>query len=180
MTNKTYTYNHSRKELVEKADRKAPDMRNYDDFAQLNHDKIEYGRYIGALKKYPCNWLSESDNGRELVEDKDFWLQYWRNGVGGRREVSKLIYKASPSDLRGEVIAIPIQSAPVETKITINDLNISFPDTSAKEFADQLYNELCNFHDNFSTHAMSDHTIYLQGQKKMLSDIIDYLVKIKP
>lgn len=64
--------------------------------------------------------------------------------------------------------------------MTTKDLNTSLPDTSAKEFADELYSELCNLNDNFSTHAMSDHTIFLQGQKKMLTDIIDYLVKAKP
>lgn len=64
--------------------------------------------------------------------------------------------------------------------MNIKDLNISLPDTSAKEFADELLNNLSNLRDNFSTHAMSDRTIFLQGQKQMLTDIIDYLVKAKP
>lgn len=62
----------------------------------------------------------------------------------------------------------------------ISELNIGLTDTSAKEFADELLVELRSFHSNLNTHAMTDRTAYLEGRKKMLSEIIDYITKAKP
>lgn len=52
------------------------------------HSKKELVRFE---KSYPCTWLSESDNGRELVEGKDFELkEYPRHGYpdGGTIEIA--------------------------------------------------------------------------------------------
>ena len=35
--------------------------------------------------------------------------------------------------------------------------------------------ELEKYRDNFSTHSMNDHTLYLQGSKNMLDRVINYL-----
>ena len=40
--------------------------------------------------------------------------------------------------------------------------------------------ELTDFINQFSTHAMSDHTLYLKGQKAAYEDCIAYLRRIAP
>jgi hypothetical protein len=35
--------------------------------------------------------------------------------------------------------------------------------------------ELKEVRDNFSTHAMSEHTLFLQGKLEMLNEVIEYL-----
>lgn len=62
----------------------------------------------------------------------------------------------------------------------VHDLNIGLPDTTASEFAEALLFELVSLQNGFSTHAMSDRTIFLQGKKEMLDEIIDYLKKAQP
>jgi len=57
----------------------------------------------------------------------------------------------------------------------IEDLDLNIPDSSAKEYAEALLEQLQALNDDFSTHAMSDTVLYLQGQKKMLHSIITYI-----
>lgn len=57
----------------------------------------------------------------------------------------------------------------------IKDLNISLTDRSVKEYSDELLEQLEQLNNNFSTHAMSDHMVYLQGQKNMLEQLITYI-----
>lgn len=62
----------------------------------------------------------------------------------------------------------------------IYDLETNITDNSAKEFASELLAELKKYKEKFSTHAMSDRTIFLQGKLEMLSEIIGYIQYIKP
>ena len=45
-------------------------------------------------------------------------------------------------------------------------------DNSAEEYKQSLLEYLQKHYDSFSTHAMNDYTLYLQGEKNMLKDII--------
>ena len=42
----------------------------------------------------------------------------------------------------------------------------------------EIISELKLYYDEFKTDAMSEQSLYLQGQKRMLTDIIEYLSKI--
>ncbi len=41
-----------------------------------------------------------------------------------------------------------------------------------------IIDELEEFVDQFSTHAMSDHVLYLKGQKYAYDDVLDYLKRL--
>lgn len=56
--------------------------------------------------------------------------------------------------------------------------NINLSDNDAYEFSDELLTELKRELDVFSSHAMSDHTLFLQGQKDMLRQVVDYLTAV--
>lgn len=43
---------------------------------------------------------------------------------------------------------------------------------------DAILVELREIHEQFSTHAMSDHALWLKGKKEMLSEIIEYLERV--
>jgi len=63
--------------------------------------------------------------------------------------------------------------------IDICDINI--PDSTGElRDIEEIIAQLANVHTGFSTHAMSDHALYLQGQKNMLGQVIDYLQYLLP
>lgn len=66
------------------------------------------------------------------------------------------------------------------SKTRMAHLNHSLTDNSAKEFAEELLSELKALQSGFSTHAMSDRTIFLEGKEEMLDDIISYIEIAKP
>jgi len=41
-----------------------------------------------------------------------------------------------------------------------------------------IIDELEEFVDQFSTHAMSDHALYLKGEKAAYEDVVDYLKRL--
>lgn len=43
-----------------------------------------------------------------------------------------------------------------------------------------IIEELEGFADQFSTHAMSDHGLFLKGKAEAYRDVIDYLSRVKP
>lgn len=66
------------------------------------------------------------------------------------------------------------------TKTSIKDIEkcpLIICDHSVTEWKAEVLPYLQSVLDNFSTHAMSDHQSYLQGQKKMLEEIINFLEK---
>ena len=62
-------------------------------------------------------------------------------------------------------------------KIADLDINISDNEGNLKDI-DAIKDGLTEVYGGFSIHAMSDHAIYLQGQRNMLGQIIDYLKKL--
>ena len=56
------------------------------------------------------------------------------------------------------------------------ELDINLRDTSMQEYVEELLTELQKLYDNMSTHAMSDHKLYLNGRKDMVFDIINYII----
>lgn len=60
----------------------------------------------------------------------------------------------------------------------IGDLEINIHDNFGLYDLHEIISELKKFHENFDTHAMSDHANTLRGQKQMLGDIIKYLERI--
>ncbi len=57
-------------------------------------------------------------------------------------------------------------------------LNISIADDGKFYDLKEIISELENLRHQSSTQAMSDHALFLQGKREMLSDIIKYLKKI--
>ena len=51
----------------------------------------------------------------------------------------------------------------------------SFTDRSLEEWKADVIPFLEKYYDDFSTHAMTDHTMYLQGQKEMLGQMIKFI-----
>ena len=43
-----------------------------------------------------------------------------------------------------------------------------------------IIEELTEFVEQFSTHAMSEHVLYLKGQLSAYQDVIDYLARVNP
>ena len=64
-------------------------------------------------------------------------------------------------------------------KTTIKDLQKVriFTDLNVEEYKEEIIDTLTKIHNNFDTHAMSEHTLYLQGQKIMLNEIIKFIKK---
>lgn len=62
----------------------------------------------------------------------------------------------------------------------MTNLEVNISDNSAKEFSEQFLEQLEVWYEKQDTHAMSDYTMYLQGKKDMLFDVIEYLKQIKP
>lgn len=57
------------------------------------------------------------------------------------------------------------------------DINISDHDGELRD-VDEILSQLSSVYSTFSTHAMSDHALFLHGQKDMLGQVIDYLRRI--
>jgi len=65
------------------------------------------------------------------------------------------------------------------TRPCVADLDINISDNEGTlRNVEEIITTMKKLHDTFDTHAMSDYKIYLEGQKDMLSDIIDYLGRI--
>ena len=62
-------------------------------------------------------------------------------------------------------------------KVADLEINISDNEGTLRDVA-EIIKSMELLHKNFSTHAMSDYKLYLEGQKDMLGDIIDYLKRI--
>jgi len=61
----------------------------------------------------------------------------------------------------------------------ISDLNICIADNDGNlRDIDEVIEELQKLYDNYSTHSMNDHALYLQGEKNMILEIIRYLKRI--
>ena len=43
---------------------------------------------------------------------------------------------------------------------------------------DAIIEELQHIHNNYSTHAMSEHGLWLQGGKELLGEVIEYLKRV--
>ena len=43
---------------------------------------------------------------------------------------------------------------------------------------DAIVEELQHIHDNYSTHAMNERELWLQGGKEMLGEVIEYLKRV--
>lgn len=54
---------------------------------------------------------------------------------------------------------------------------ISDRDGELRDIA-EIISELKEIHEGFSTHAMSDEVLFLQGKKKMLAEVIQYLERV--
>lgn len=54
-------------------------------------------------------------------------------------------------------------------------LEINIPDSSLQGFDCALMSQLQHALDEFDTRAMSDHALFLTGQKDMLRQVIEYL-----
>lgn len=66
------------------------------------------------------------------------------------------------------------------TKTSIKEIEkcpLIICDHSVAEWKAEVLPYLQSVLDNFSTHAMSEHQLYLQGQRKMLEAIINFLEK---
>lgn len=58
-------------------------------------------------------------------------------------------------------------------------LNTNIADNGELHDLNEIISEFENLRHQSSTQAMSDHQLFLQGKKEMLSDIIKYLKKIQ-
>ena len=69
----------------------------------------------------------------------------------------------------------------IEKKMGFNVdlLDINITDNGEFHNLNEIISELENLRHQSSTQAMSDHQLFLQGKKEMLSDIIKYLKKLK-
>lgn len=59
-----------------------------------------------------------------------------------------------------------------KTEVLNPNTILSVNDNSKEEYQGDILNHLLVQYHTFSTHAMSDHQLYLQGQKNMLGGII--------
>ena len=57
---------------------------------------------------------------------------------------------------------------------------VSVKDNGEFSSLDDIIEELTKFLNQFSTHAMSDHGLFLQGMEYAYQDVIDYLARVKP
>lgn len=57
----------------------------------------------------------------------------------------------------------------------IKDLDLNLTDSSAKEYGEELLEQLTTLSSNFDTHAMSERKLFLDGQLDMLNQIINYI-----
>ena len=60
-------------------------------------------------------------------------------------------------------------------KKELKDIVENFSDQSVAEYKEDILPYLNEYCDNFDTHAMSDHQLYLLGQKNMLEQMIIFL-----
>ena len=65
-------------------------------------------------------------------------------------------------------------------KIQNYELDINAPDTSAKEYADHIQEELEKAFEVFDTHSMNHTGLILQGKKEMLLHVISFIKITKP
>ena len=74
--NNKFTYHHPGK-LVEVATQTFGRADHWNTESEKEHnDAYEaHMNYIESLRSYPCNWLTEKDNGRVLIEDVDFNIE---------------------------------------------------------------------------------------------------------
>lgn len=62
--------------------------------------------------------------------------------------------------------------------MNIENLPVSIPDSNFYEGLKEIHDYLVLAHKRFDTHAMSDHALFLQGEKEMLGKVIVYLQRV--
>jgi len=111
MENKTFIPDYKGLTLTEKATMEEPTPLFYSPNAAsiYNRELEAYQQHLASLRTLPAPWLDKDLHPwKELIEGVHFAFEYYRHGSGGLRQVSKFIYEASPLDLRGQIIAVPL------------------------------------------------------------------------
>jgi len=63
----------------------------------------------------------------------------------------------------------------LRNKTDLKDAVVIATDSSVEEWKKDVLEFLEQYHEDFSTFAMSDHTLYLKGQKDMLGNVIEFI-----
>lgn len=64
-------------------------------------------------------------------------------------------------------------------KVNIRDFGVNISDSDGNlRNINEIISELERVYNSFDTSSMSEHTLYLEGQKNMLGMIIEYLKKL--